>query len=399
MSEIKSKHKKKLIRGIVIFAVCTVALQALALAFVTPGGLAALYPYILSWNAEEITTGDNTVSEYLSMNDDIKDAGLIVLGADINIADSYRLATDFMRYISKFTSVTSVALYTQQVRVVGISDGIISGDYQKYTEAVDAQKKTGALNDQIYSFLNSVYTMNSRLSDDNKFTISGIKGYDKFENIKNDLMTELYLTPGGTNGEHTEMFYAKSGEEYARLFRKHEGVLSEILGSRFEFHKERCSYVEEDAVEENFALNNLARFAPAGEGTVFAIVPEKLCADGSVFLKKAEEIYGKVVAVKTVYYDCKTLGDEGEITRNDGDFPSYASEGIMVASANDLKGFRSYYEKVVNSFSSEKLADRMDVIGDAGKRTFFIIVGSEAVTYKEAEEETKTVGTVNVAPG
>jgi len=42
----------------------------------------------------------------------------------------------------------------------------------------------------------------------------------------------------------------------------------------------------------------------------------------------------------------------------------------------------------------------MDLIGDTGEKTFFIISGSGPVTYNEdLSEETGTVGTVNVAPG
>ncbi len=398
MLKIKNKHTKKLVRGIIIFAAVAMVIQVAALIFATPGGLYGIYPYILYFNSDRIETGDSGIGEYFSMHSEIENAGLIILSVDTEVADSYRLAADYMKFLGRFTNISSVALYTQNIRMSGISEGIINSNYEKYEGAVELQKKAGVLPDQTYTFVNSVYTMNSRLSPDNKFSLVGIKGHDSFQDVLADMTTELYITPGGTSGEHREIIDAKTGEEYVALFKKHEEKLREILGEKFDVYKERCLYVEENAVEENYALNNLKRYAPAGEGTVYAILPERLCKEDSVFLKKAEETYGKVVVTDTVYYDCTTLGDEGEISRNDGDFPAF-SDGIMIAPAKELEGFRNYYKKVVNSFSSEKLEDRMKVIGDAGEKTFFIIVGSGPVTHESDKEETKTVGTVNVAPG
>ena len=228
----------------------------------------------------------------------------------------------------------------------------------------------------------------------------GIKGHDDLGDVINYLSADLYTAPGGASGEHLELLSAKTNEEYVRLFKKHEETLKEVLGGKFDIHSERFLSVQENAIEERSALRNLERYAPADKGTVFAVLPDYLCKDGSVFVEMAKEIYGEVLVTDTVYYDCVTLSEKSEETpRNDGSFPGFAS-GIRIASAKDLEGFREYFADAVNSFDSHKLSDRMKIIGDAGKDTFFIVCGSGPITYNGIEkEETGTVGTVNVAPG
>lgn len=400
MSDKKKRFSKKFIRGVVVFVIITVVVQLAALAFMTPQGLAAVYPYILHMKSEEINTGDANIGEYFSLHNDVENAGLVILSVDTNVKDSYTLAADYLRFLVRFTDVSRVALYTQQMRLKGMSDAAVAGDYIGFEKACDKQRELKSLSDQIYSFVGSVYTMNSRLAPDNKIGIVGIKGNSRLSDIVSYLTADLYITPGGSNGEHMEILEAKTNEEYAALFRKHEAKLREILGNKFDGHAERCVYVEENAIEENFALRNLSRYAPAGEGTVFAVMPERFAGEDSVFVKKAEQIYGKVVVAKTLYYDCVTLDEKkSEVQRNDGDYPDFF-KGIRIAEAKKLEGFRDYYKKAVNSFSNDKLEERMSVIGYAGEETFFIISGSGPITYNEDQnEETGTVGTVNVAPG
>lgn len=398
MFNIKNPHNKKLIRGAVAFAVTALVLQLLALLFMTPSGLETLFPYILYSNSEEIETGDSGIGEYFSMYDEIEDAGLVILSVDLNVADSYKLASDYLKFLGRFTRVSSVAFYTQQGRVSGISDGIVSSDYAKFQSACDLQKKSLVFPDQFYTLLSNMYTMNSRLSPDNKFTLSGIMSSDSLADIIGVMTTDFYMTPGSFGGEHMEILGAKTNEEFVSLFRKHEAAIAELMDSKIEYYRELVAYVEEDAIEENFALKNLLKFSPPGEGTVYAILPEHLCKADSVFVKKASEIYGGAVVTDTVYFDCKTIENGETSTRNDGDFPRFA-EGIKIASARELSGFRNYYEKVVRSFSSDKAEDRMDFIGEAGVRSFFIIAGSDAVTVAEPKEENEHTGTVNVAPG
>jgi len=400
VSDKKKRPSKKFVRSIIVFIIISAVVQLAALAFMTPQGLGAIYPYVLHMRSEEINTGDAGIGEYFSLHSEIEDAGLVILSVDTDVKDSYILAADYLRFLVKFINVSNVALYIQQMRVKSISDAAVAGDYVSFDKACDSQRELKVLCDQIYSFASSVYTMNSRLSPDKKIGMVGIKGHSKLNDIKSSLTADLYIIPGGSTGDHLEVLDAKTNEEYAALFRKHEEKLKEVLGNKFDYHNERCAFVEENAIEENFALRNLARYAPAGEKTVFAVLPEELLGNNSVFVKKAEEIYGKVVVCNTVYYDCVTLDDDkAEASRNDGDYPGFF-DGIRIAEAKKLEGFRRYYKKIVNSFSSDELDGRMDLIGDTGEKTFFIISGSGPVTYNEdLSEETGTVGTVNVAPG
>ena len=270
-----------------LFVIITVVVQLAALLFMTPQGLAAVYPYILHMKSEEINTGDANIGEYFSLHNDVENAGLVILSVDTGIKDSYTLAADYLRFLVRFTDVSDVAMYIQQMRLSDISSAVVSGDYVGFEKACDKQRDLKALSDQIYSFAGSVYAINSRLAPDKKISMVGIKGQSGLSDIISTLTADLYIIPGGSNGEHMEILEAKTSEEYVTLFRKHEAKLREILGNKFDNHAERCVYAEENAIEENFALRNLSRYAPAGEGTVFAVLPEHLLGDDSVFVKKA----------------------------------------------------------------------------------------------------------------
>lgn len=386
-----------MIRGIIIFAVAAVLIQAAAILFMTPRGLAALYPYVLLWESEKITTGDAGLGEYFPLHSDVEDAGLIILAIDTNVSDSYKLAGDYLQFLGRFTHISSVALYTSRTRVIGISDASVDGDYEAFVNSCNAQKKSGILPDQMYNFAEKIYTLNSRLSPDMKFTVNGILGQDDIKDVISSLTADLYMAPGGFSGDHIEVTEAKTEEEFVALFEKHYNIIEEILGQKFQRHAERYSYVAEGTLEESSAVQILEKYSPPGDGAVFALLPEHLCAEGSPFITKAEEVYGKVIVTRTEYYNCTTLDGKEEVPRNDGSFPLFVS-GIRIASAGALADFRNYFGRIANTFASDELDDRMSMIGEAGKNTFFVISGSGPVTFG-ADEDKPITGTVNVAPG
>lgn len=399
VTNIKKLFTKNLIRGVAVFVAVILVLLGVAHLFMTPSGLEMLYPYALALRSDSIKTGDAGLGEYFSLHKDVEDAGVIILASELDVDDTYRLASDYLTFLGRFTKVSTAAVYTPYSRVRNISKASEEGNYSSFAKACNNQRVSKALSDQFFLFLEKVYSLNTKLTPDNKISVTGIKGNTDYKGLISSLVTDIFTLTGDIGGTYSEVFNAKSSDEFVELFKKHESSLAEVLGDKFENYYEMLDHVLSGTVEEMYAIKNFERYIPAGEGAVFAVLPRKLCEEDSILIRKLEELYGKVVLTNTVYYDCTTLENREEKPLNDGTFPGFA-DGIRIASANKLKGFRDYYEKVSGTFDSESLSDRSGAIGEAGKNTFFIISGSGPVTFsEEKKEQAGTPGTVLVAPG
>ncbi|MBQ7827347.1 MAG: hypothetical protein IJ386_03690 [Clostridia bacterium] len=389
-----------MIRGVAVFAAIILVLQGLALLFMTPGGLEVIYPYALAVRSDGIKTGDAGIGEYFSLHKDVEDAGIIIIAADLNVDDTYRLASDYLTFLGRFTKISTAALYTSYHRVRNISNASVAGDYTAFAKACNNQRVSKALSDQFFTFLEKIYSLNSKLTPDNKITVAGVKGNTDYKGMINSLTTDIFTSSGSLDSSFSKILSAKSPEEFVGAFKEAESELAEVLGDKFDGYLEMLDPVLNGTIEELYALKNIIKYAPAGDGAVFALLPRELCGDDSPLIKGLEEHYGKVVVTNTVYYNCTTLDNKDEIPLNDGsNFPTFI-EGIRIASSEKLKGFREYFEKVSNSFDSESLESRLDAIGETGEKTFFIISGSGPVTFiEEKKEEAGAPGTVLVAPG
>lgn len=390
-------HSKKLIRGAVLFIVIAVLLQCVAVFFMTPAGVERLFPYILLARSERINTADASLGEYFPLHKDAEEAGLIILSVDTNVAASYRLASDYLEFLGKFTDISAVALYAQNAKIGTMSAAAESGDYERFSAVCDNERSIGVLPNQLIDFAGKVYTLNSRLSPDKKLKMCGIKGSISLKDVINSLSSDLFTTPGGFSGEHTEVMDAETETEYAALFAKHEERLRELLGDRFDYHAERCAFAAAGTLEESTAAVNLQKYAPAGEGAVFALLPEYLCEEGSPFLETVSKIYGSVLVTRVFYSNCESIEDGETVLRDVPGFPRIFS-GIRIAAADRLVGFEKYYALTVGAESEERLDDVGDMLNAAGTETFFIIGGSEAVDFG-AEEEAEKTGTVTASPG
>ena len=397
VNKIKTLFSKKITMGIAIFIAAVLVLQGIALLTMTPNGLSLLYPYVLAAKSDKITTGDAGIGEYFSLHKDIEDAGAVVLFIEPDVEDSYKLASDYLGFLSKFTRISSAAVYTMNSRVRSISDAALGGDYNEFAKKCDNQRRSKTFSDQFFLFLEKVYSMNTRLTPDNKISIVGFKGHDDLKDILNEMTNDLFSSAGGLGGEHTAILDSRTPEEYSERLMKHESALRGFLGDKAEKYFGTIDVVMSGNIEETYAVKNLVKYSPAEEGTVFIVAPRYL-ADKNGFVEKIEENYGKTVVTNTAYYDCITLENKEELPLNDGAFPGIVT-GIRIATAEKLADFREYYGKVCNSFDSDKLAERMNVIGDAGERAFFIISGSGPVTFEQDKKESVTQNTVLVAPG
>lgn len=391
---------KKLIRGVAVFAAIILVLQGLALLFMTPGGLEAIYPYALAVKSDGIKTGDAGIGEYFSLHKDVEEAGIIVLAADLNVEDTYRLASDYLTFLGRFTKISTAAVYTPYNRLRNISVASVAGDYSSFAKACSNQRVSKALPDQLFTFLEKIYSLNSKLTPDNKIAVAGVMGSSDYKGVVNLLTADIFTSSGFFDGTFSKILDAKSPEEFVDSFKEAQPELEQVLGDKINQYVEMLDPILNGTLEEAYTLYNIKRYAPAGDGAVFALLPRELCMEDSPLIKGLEEHYGNVVVTNTVYYNCTTLDGKDEVSLNDGNgFPKFI-EGIRIASAEKLRGFRKYFEKVSNSFDSESLSERLEVIGETGDKTYFIISGSDAVTFaQEKKEEAGAPGTVLVAPG
>lgn len=385
MKNIRKLFSKRLIKGVAVFAVAALVLQFAAMLVMTPEGLAALYPYVLAAKSEKIKTGDADIGEFFSLHKDIEDAGLIILAVDTGVDASYSLASDYLQFLGKFTKISYAATYISNSRVWSISKAAVAGDYEAFSRSCSNQRVSKTISEDFFGYLEKIYYLNGKLTPESKITICGVRGYSDFRAVVNALTSDLFSSSGGLSGDHAEIIDARTPEEYAELIEKHADALSEVLGEKFDIYRDTVDAVQNGNIEEEFTLRNLAKYAPSGDGAVFALLPREMCEEGSSFIERAEEIYGKVVVNETVYYDCITLKDGEKASLNDGAFPNFFS-GVRIASAEKFRGFREYYEDVANTFDSDKLSERMEVIGNAGERTFFIISGSAAVSFSKSDD-------------
>lgn len=399
MSETNNNHSSKQIRGVVIFIIIALFIQLLAVLFLTTSGLGVMYPYLLYMNSKKISIGDNNISEYFPMSDDISDSDMIILSVDTGVADSYRLAGDYLQYISKITEISSVAVYLENMRISGISNAAVSGIYSDFSEACNRQREQEIVPNQLLTFMEKIYSLNLNRPSDAKTSIIGIKGNTSFKGVISSLTGDLYTSPGGYTGEHLEVLDAKTEDEYIRLFKKHKDAIKEVLGSKFERHLEYYEYIVNGTLKESISIKNLLRLAPSENGAVYAVLPEEFCTEDSPFLKMARENYNKVTVTRTVYYNSKSLADKDSepVVKSEGFFPGKSNE-FRIMYDNSLTWFRRYFAKVSNNFMSEKLSSRMDFIGETGENTYFIICSSKSVTFGN-EEKNKNTAEVVVAPG
>jgi len=394
---VHNKKIKDLVRGTVVLLLLSIVIQSILLLLFTAEGLGKIYPHFLLAESNEIELGDTNLGEYFKLTDDVKDSDLIILSVDTGVKDSFRLASDYLQFIGKFTDVSSVAMYVKNTRIIGMSNAAVKGDYESFMNARELQRKTNVFSNQIYEFCEKVYSINTMRSPDTKLRMIGIKGYVDLDDIKTLLSADLYTAPGGYSGEHLNILEAETVEEYIEMFELYEDDLRKMLSGRFAYYLELYESIVANTIEEDSAIRYLKRLAPPENGAVFALLPEYLCVEGSPFLEKVEEIYDKVTVTRTVYYDSKTISDGEEMVRNDGPFPD-DKIGIRILMKNKLVSFRDYFEKVTNYFSSESLEERTKVIGEAGRRTFFIISGSDAVEYGEKTDDEEK-NSPQVAPG
>ncbi len=355
----------------------------------TPDGLASVASYLLGIKSERLDGGDTDFSKLFALNDDVEDAGLVILAIDTGVEGSYDLASDYLKFLCRMSKVSSVVTYFPQMRVRAASDASLNGDFESFSTACENMEKSKNVPLEFIKYLETVYYQNTRLNPDAKMPVYGIRGYTSYKNIVGELSTDLFSISGGLTGDHVEVVNASSAEEYVELIRKHESALSQIMGDKFAVYFETLEAVENGTVETEFAFRNLVKYAPAGEKTVFALLPRYLLEGDSDFVERAEEVYGKVAVTDTVYYNCKTYEDGEEKELNDGKYPGIF-DGIRIADAYDFKGFRDYYLKVSGGDGKK--------IGQMGERTFFIICGSGAITFDEPDKQVP-IGTVAVAPG
>lgn len=389
-------YSKKLIRGAVLFTAIALLLQCIAVFFMTPTGVAGLFPYILLARSETVNTADASLGEYFPLHKDAEEAGLIVLSVDTNVAASYRLASDYLEFLGKFTDISAVALYTQNMKVSAMSSAAEAGDYEKFSAVCDNERKLGVLPNQLIDLAGKVYTLNSRLSPDKKLKMCGIKGSMSLSDLINSLSADLIMVPGGFSGEHTEVMDARTEAEYAALFEKHGERLRELLGNSYDYHAQRSVFAAAGTLEASTAALNLEKYAPAGEGAVFALMPEYLCKEDSPFLEAAREIYGSVLVTRVFYSDCESFEDGKPVLRDSSGIPKIF-DGIRIAAADRLDGFGKYRAMTGGDGSIGKDDVAREMISAAGKETFFIIGGSEAVDFG-AEEEAEKTGTVTASP-
>ncbi len=379
----KKLFDNKILRGIAVFAAAVIVLQTAALLLFSTGGVRTLYPVALTLASDKINTEDSLVGEYHKIQDEIEKASLIVLSVDPGVDDSYVLASDLFEFVRRYVKISNVAVYYTSAAMANVSEKLEKGDRHSVRSIIDTLDNYTYIPTRFMSFLGVLCDVENKTAPDAKFGLVGVSGMSSYSAFLSSFTSELILSGIPMNDEITPLLNPASEEEFIAAFRTASDTLSVSLGDKFAKYSAMVDALEKGELAGYTAADNLSHLAPAGNGTVFAVLPREAAQNGT-FEEYTRETYGDVLILDTVYSGCRSYDGKTVTSVNDVSLPLVPA-GIRIAPAGSLEAFRKYTDGVTHGGDATA-----KLIGDAGEKTFFVInksISADPSVKNDAEDD------------
>lgn len=184
---------KKRLRLIVGFAAAAVLLQGLALLFLTPGGVEAMYPFSVRLHSEKIDPDSNTYAVYYNTRVEVADADLVVMGIDSAVAESYDLLGHFTRFLKQYNNFSHVFLDFDRVSKK-LASGIINETRERtfYSKLSALQNQIGLSSDYC-DYLAELFVVNTTMAPARKFDLDSYSaGTDAAEMTRAEQVADVF---------------------------------------------------------------------------------------------------------------------------------------------------------------------------------------------------------------
>lgn len=374
--EQRSAHKMKGLRVSALFIALALVLQLIFVLFLTPQGLSHVYPYVVRVKSEEIES-DASFAEYYDLRTDFADGELFFLGADMNIAQSYFVVIDYLRFLKKSFDINYLALDVT-ITYAGYINDYISADDETLPEAEEKimrAKKTTAF----YEFLKELRDFNKTLTPQRKLTVLGIDTIDIYEEIIDPFRERVIGSWVNTNTSITSALQTDTPDEFFDHFDANAEAFEEYLGKKEFDRVVRARDLYRTGTYNERKLADKIKAIP--EGKALCVVSNEHLSAKSPFFGCLED-ERKAYSIQTKYYNCQKGPREQKITTvSDLELPFSSEPNVRFVTEEDTAVFRSFYRTVSNPASREDKAELASFFDEFATPYFFIVSNSPPSLY------------------
>lgn len=374
--ESKPTHAFKGLRAAALFIAIAFVLQLVFVILLTPQGLSHIYPYLVRAKSEEITH-DASFAEYYDLRTAFADGELFFLGSDTNVAQSYYVILDYLRFLKKSFDINYLALDVTITYANTINE-YISADDATLAEAEEKLMKTNKTA-EFREFIKDLRDFNNTLTPQRKLTVIGIDTIDIYEEILDPFRDNLVYNWVNVDTTITTAVQKSDPDEFFDYFDANAEAFESYLGKNEynRFIKARDLYRT-----GNYDNQKLAeKIAAIPEGKALCVVPnERLDTDSGFFdcLKDERVAY----SVQTKYHNSQKGPSQSRITDvNDIDLPFSSETAVRFVTEQDTASFRNFYRRISNPTGRDDKADLAAYFDEFATPYYFIVSNSPAALY------------------
>ena len=162
---------KKHLRHLLGFVIAAVILQGLALLFVTPAGLELMYPLPVRIAAEKFKPETNTYAVYYDTRKEISEADLVVIGADLNVAETYDVLGHFTRFLKQYNNISAVMLDITEGQRIIWSQLMTEAEEERVSLMIEKLNSRTRLPMDCCDYAAELYFVNATMSPIKKFDV------------------------------------------------------------------------------------------------------------------------------------------------------------------------------------------------------------------------------------
>ena len=373
MKEKNSAH----FRRAAIFIAAAMIVQAIFVVFFTPQGLRTVYPYVLRLKSEEIED-DSSFAEYYDLRNEFADADAFFLGADLSVADSYKVILDYIRFTKRYFDISVVALRVGEMSAEKINACLNAPD-DALEAAITDFTTSGRYTTEFIAFVRSLCEFNKTLPPKRKLSVKSIYVESVESAVVGRVSSLIMSDPSGMAGEISYAISISAASEFFDYFDEHAAAFEAFLGA-----EQYARFVETEAHYRAGDYNEWAlceKIAPTlGVPTLYVVDPS-IASPQNAFRYAIAALGAKGAFVQVKYSGCQTLSSAGVVDKNDVDLPFASKRSIRFVSGERLEGFRSFYRFVADPSGKGRKDGEIEAIDSFATRDMFIVIGSPAVSY------------------
>lgn len=378
--ERKRSNFSKGLRTTAIFVAVAFVLQLAFVLFLTPQGLSHLYPYLVRMKSEEVAS-DASFAEYYDLRTSFADGELFFLGVNTDVAESYFVILDYLRFLKKNFDIQTVALYVTPNVAGYINSYIFAEEGEELEAAKQTLENTGMRTADFYSFVDSLRALNETLSPQRKLTVTGIYAESLENDILNSFTNKLLGGWGGFGDVIMDALSISDIESFFDYFDAHLDSFAEFLGEE-EFTR-YCNARDLYRAGQYADWKTSLKIAALPEGRVLCVLPNERIAPNSAFYSFIEPLGRKYYSVQTKYHNCETGSFTNQTTPlSDFELPFSSETSVRFVSEKATASFRDFYKYIANPSGSAEKAQTASAFDDLVTPNFFIVSNSPAAKYE-----------------